>query len=79
MQRIVIVGGIGGLCAARAVALASHEPVVLERSPVGNAIGAGLMLGSGTVAASCGSIPTGMPLAVCPSSADHDRNSSSIS
>lgn len=45
MQRIVIVGGgIGGLCAARAVALAGYEPVVLERSPVGNAIGAGLML-----------------------------------
>ncbi len=45
MQRIVIVGGgIGGLCAARAVALAGHEPVVLERSPVGSAIGAGLVL-----------------------------------
>jgi 2-polyprenyl-6-methoxyphenol hydroxylase-like FAD-dependent oxidoreductase len=45
MQRIVIVGGgIGGLCAARAVALAGHEPVVLERSPSGTTIGAGLVL-----------------------------------
>ncbi len=45
MQRIVIVGGgIGGLCAARAVALAGHEPVVLERSPAGSTIGAGLLL-----------------------------------
>jgi 2-polyprenyl-6-methoxyphenol hydroxylase-like FAD-dependent oxidoreductase len=44
-RRIVIVGGgIGGLCAARAVALAGHEPVVLERSPAGTAIGAGLLL-----------------------------------
>jgi 2-polyprenyl-6-methoxyphenol hydroxylase-like FAD-dependent oxidoreductase len=45
MPRIVVVGaGIGGLCAARAVALAGHEPVVFERSPVGTAIGAGLVL-----------------------------------
>jgi 2-polyprenyl-6-methoxyphenol hydroxylase-like FAD-dependent oxidoreductase len=45
MPRIVVVGaGIGGLCAARAVALAGHEPVVLERSPAGTAIGAGLVL-----------------------------------
>ncbi len=45
MQRIVIVGGgIGGLCAARAVALAGHEPLVLERSPSGTTIGAGLVL-----------------------------------
>jgi 2-polyprenyl-6-methoxyphenol hydroxylase-like FAD-dependent oxidoreductase len=45
MRRVVIVGaGIGGLCAARAVALAGHEPIVLERSPVGTAIGAGLVL-----------------------------------
>jgi 2-polyprenyl-6-methoxyphenol hydroxylase-like FAD-dependent oxidoreductase len=45
VQRVVIVGaGIGGLCAARAVALAGHEPVVLERSPAGSAIGAGLLL-----------------------------------
>jgi 2-polyprenyl-6-methoxyphenol hydroxylase-like FAD-dependent oxidoreductase len=45
MTRVVIVGaGIGGLCAARAVALAGHEPVVLERSPAGTAIGAGLLL-----------------------------------
>jgi 2-polyprenyl-6-methoxyphenol hydroxylase-like FAD-dependent oxidoreductase len=45
MPRIVVVGaGIGGLCAARAVALAGHEPIVLERSPVGTAIGAGLIL-----------------------------------
>ncbi|MHB8533660.1 MAG: FAD-dependent monooxygenase, partial [Solirubrobacteraceae bacterium] len=45
MQRIVIVGGgIGGLCAARAVTLAGHEPVVLERSPSGTSIGAGLLL-----------------------------------
>jgi 2-polyprenyl-6-methoxyphenol hydroxylase-like FAD-dependent oxidoreductase len=44
-RRIVIVGGgIGGLCAARAVALAGHEPIVLERSPAGTAIGAGLLL-----------------------------------
>jgi 2-polyprenyl-6-methoxyphenol hydroxylase-like FAD-dependent oxidoreductase len=45
MRRIVIVGaGIGGLCAARAVAMAGLEPVVLERSPAGTAIGAGLLL-----------------------------------
>jgi salicylate hydroxylase len=45
MPRIVVVGaGIGGLCAARALALAAHEPVVLERSPAGGAIGAGLVL-----------------------------------
>ena len=45
MPRIVVVGaGIGGLCAARAVALAGHEPMVLERAPAGNAIGAGLVL-----------------------------------
>ena len=45
MARIVVVGaGIGGLCAARAVALAGHEPVVLERSAGGTAIGAGLLL-----------------------------------
>jgi 2-polyprenyl-6-methoxyphenol hydroxylase-like FAD-dependent oxidoreductase len=45
MQRIVIVGaGIGGLCAARAVAQAGHEPVVLERSSAATAIGAGLLL-----------------------------------
>jgi 2-polyprenyl-6-methoxyphenol hydroxylase-like FAD-dependent oxidoreductase len=45
VKRIVIVGaGIGGLCAARAVTLAGHEPVVLERSSAGTAIGAGLLL-----------------------------------
>jgi 2-polyprenyl-6-methoxyphenol hydroxylase-like FAD-dependent oxidoreductase len=45
VRRIVIVGGgIGGLCAARAVVLAGHEPVVLERSAAGSAIGAGLLL-----------------------------------
>jgi len=43
--RIVIVGaGIGGLCAARAVGLAGHEPVVLERLPAGGTVGAGLVL-----------------------------------
>jgi 2-polyprenyl-6-methoxyphenol hydroxylase-like FAD-dependent oxidoreductase len=45
MQRIVVVGaGIGGLCAARAVARAGHEAVVLERAPAGAGIGAGLLL-----------------------------------
>jgi 2-polyprenyl-6-methoxyphenol hydroxylase-like FAD-dependent oxidoreductase len=45
LPRVVIVGaGIGGLCAARAAALAGCEPVVLERSPEGTAIGAGLLL-----------------------------------
>ena len=45
MGQIVIVGaGIGGLCAARAVALVGHEPVVLERSPAGRTVGAGLVL-----------------------------------
>ena len=45
MPRVVVVGaGIGGLCGARAVALAGHEAVVLERSPAGAAIGAGLLL-----------------------------------
>jgi 2-polyprenyl-6-methoxyphenol hydroxylase-like FAD-dependent oxidoreductase len=45
MARIVVVGaGIGGLCAARAVELAGHEPIVLERSPAGTTIGAGLLL-----------------------------------
>jgi 2-polyprenyl-6-methoxyphenol hydroxylase-like FAD-dependent oxidoreductase len=44
-QRFVIVGGgIGGLCAARAVALAGHEAVVFERGPAGAMIGAGLLL-----------------------------------
>ncbi len=45
MPRIVVVGaGIGGLCAARAAALAGHDPVVIERSPAGTALGAGLVL-----------------------------------
>jgi 2-polyprenyl-6-methoxyphenol hydroxylase-like FAD-dependent oxidoreductase len=45
MPRIVVVGaGIGGLCAARAVALAGREPMVIERSPADTAIGAGLVL-----------------------------------
>src|SRR5690242_18889333 len=45
MPRVVVVGaGIGGLCAARAVTLAGHEPIVLERSPAGSTIGAGLLL-----------------------------------
>jgi 2-polyprenyl-6-methoxyphenol hydroxylase-like FAD-dependent oxidoreductase len=45
MPRIVVVGaGIGGLCAARAAALAGHDPLVLERSPAGTALGAGLVL-----------------------------------
>jgi 2-polyprenyl-6-methoxyphenol hydroxylase-like FAD-dependent oxidoreductase len=45
MARIVVVGaGIGGLSAARAIALAGHEPVVVERSPAGGAVGAGLVL-----------------------------------
>jgi salicylate hydroxylase len=45
MPRIVVVGaGIGGLCAARAAALAGHRPEVLERSPPGGGIGAGLVL-----------------------------------
>jgi 2-polyprenyl-6-methoxyphenol hydroxylase-like FAD-dependent oxidoreductase len=45
MPRIVVVGaGIGGLSAARAIALAGHEPLVIERSPTGGAIGAGLVL-----------------------------------
>jgi 2-polyprenyl-6-methoxyphenol hydroxylase-like FAD-dependent oxidoreductase len=52
VKRVVIVGGgIGGLCAARAVALAGHEPVLLERSPVGTAIGAGLLLWPNAVCA----------------------------
>jgi 2-polyprenyl-6-methoxyphenol hydroxylase-like FAD-dependent oxidoreductase len=45
MRRIVIVGaGIGGLCAARAVTMAGHEPVVLERSSAATRVGAGLLL-----------------------------------
>jgi 2-polyprenyl-6-methoxyphenol hydroxylase-like FAD-dependent oxidoreductase len=45
MPRIVVVGGgIGGLCSARAAALAGHDPVVVERSPAGTALGAGLVL-----------------------------------
>jgi 2-polyprenyl-6-methoxyphenol hydroxylase-like FAD-dependent oxidoreductase len=45
MAEIAIVGaGVGGLCAARAIALAGHEPIVLERSTEGTAIGAGLVL-----------------------------------
>jgi hypothetical protein len=32
---VVVVAAIGGLCAARAVALADHEPVVVERSRAG--------------------------------------------
>jgi 2-polyprenyl-6-methoxyphenol hydroxylase-like FAD-dependent oxidoreductase len=45
MPRIVVVGaGIGGLCAGRAAALAGHDPVVVERSPAGTALGAGLVL-----------------------------------
>jgi 2-polyprenyl-6-methoxyphenol hydroxylase-like FAD-dependent oxidoreductase len=41
---VVVGAGIGGLCAARAVAIAGLEPIVLERSPAGTAIGAGLVL-----------------------------------
>jgi 2-polyprenyl-6-methoxyphenol hydroxylase-like FAD-dependent oxidoreductase len=41
---VVVGAGIGGLCAARAVALAGLEPIVLERSPAGTAVGAGLVL-----------------------------------
>src|SRR5262245_43474438 len=45
MPRIVVVGaGIGGLCAGRAVALAGHEPLILERSPADTTLGAGLVL-----------------------------------
>ena len=45
MSRIVVVGaGIGGACAARAIALAGHEPVVVERSSPDSEIGAGLVL-----------------------------------
>jgi 2-polyprenyl-6-methoxyphenol hydroxylase-like FAD-dependent oxidoreductase len=45
LPRIVVVGaGIGGLCAARAAALAGHDPAVIERSPAGTALGAGLVL-----------------------------------
>lgn len=44
MGDIVIVGaGIGGLCAARAVTLAGHRPVLIERS-ADTATGAGLVL-----------------------------------
>ena len=41
---MIVGAGIGGLCAARAVTRAGHEPIVLERSPTGTAIGAGLLL-----------------------------------
>jgi 2-polyprenyl-6-methoxyphenol hydroxylase-like FAD-dependent oxidoreductase len=41
---VVVGAGIGGLCAARAAALAGLEPVVLERSPAEAAVGAGLVL-----------------------------------
>jgi 2-polyprenyl-6-methoxyphenol hydroxylase-like FAD-dependent oxidoreductase len=61
MPRIVVVGaGIGGLCAARGVALAGHEPIVLERSPAATAIGAGLILWPNAVHAldALGSGPT---------------------
>jgi len=45
MARIVIVGaGVGGLCAAHAVADAGHEPVVLERANGATSVGAGLAL-----------------------------------
>jgi 2-polyprenyl-6-methoxyphenol hydroxylase-like FAD-dependent oxidoreductase len=45
VRRVVVVGaGIGGLCAARALALAGCQPLVLERSPGGTAVGAGLVL-----------------------------------
>jgi 2-polyprenyl-6-methoxyphenol hydroxylase-like FAD-dependent oxidoreductase len=45
MPRIVVVGaGIGGLCTARGVAQAGHEPVVLERSRASAAPGAALVL-----------------------------------
>ena len=45
MAEIAIVGaGVGGLCAARAAALAGHDPIVLERSSEGTTIGAGLVL-----------------------------------
>jgi hypothetical protein len=37
MPRFVVVSApVGGVCAARAKALAGHEPVLLERSPAGS-------------------------------------------
>lgn len=61
-RRFVIVGGgIGGLCAARAVALAGHEAVVLERSPSGATLGAGLLLWPNAVRA-LDSLGLGAPL-----------------
>ena len=41
---MIVGAGIGGLCAARAAALAGYEPVVLERSSADSAIGGGLLL-----------------------------------
>jgi 2-polyprenyl-6-methoxyphenol hydroxylase-like FAD-dependent oxidoreductase len=52
MGRILIVGGgVGGLCAARAVAAAGHEAIVLERASTDTAVGAGLLLWPNAVAA----------------------------
>ena len=44
MRAIVVGGGIGGLSAAIGLRGAGHEPVVLERAPRIDPVGAGITL-----------------------------------
>src|SRR5919198_5707318 len=44
MRVLVVGGGIGGLASAIALAQAGHEPLVFERAPALEAVGAGIAL-----------------------------------
>src|SRR5919198_6120787 len=51
MRVLVVGGGIGGLASAIALAQAGHEPLVFERAPALEAVGAGIALSPNAVAA----------------------------